>query len=114
MFLADLIMNSKRLKFSRRQMRVLLAYARETQGDDIPSLKTIKKMQQTLKKKLGNPTIRKISPNGNVFYINQIGQGIARVCSFAQLIFYFGNDCTSVIGSSEPIPSSTYEFLSSF
>ncbi|KAB5589078.1 hypothetical protein CTheo_7477 [Ceratobasidium theobromae] len=78
MFLADLIMNSKRLKFTRRQMRVLLAYARETQGRGVPSLKSLKKTQSALKNKLGNPMIRKVSPNGNIFYMNQIIKGIAQ------------------------------------
>jgi hypothetical protein len=88
MFLADLITNSKRLKFTRRQMRVLLAYARETQGEDIPSLKSIKKMQQRLKKKLGDPTARKVSPSGNIFYMNKMAEGIARVCLLlSQLVF---------------------------
>ncbi|KAG9081358.1 hypothetical protein FS749_007718 [Ceratobasidium sp. UAMH 11750] len=78
MFLADLITNSKRLKFTRRHIRVLLAYARETRGEDIPTLKQLKKAQVALKHRLGNPTTRHVSPNGHVYYMNRIVHGIAQ------------------------------------
>jgi hypothetical protein len=83
MFLADFITNSKRLKFTRRQIKAFLAYARETGGRDVPSYKALKKMQARLKKQLGSPTIRKISAAGNIFYMNHIVSGLAQVCFFA-------------------------------
>jgi hypothetical protein len=80
MFLADLITNSRRLKFTRRQIRALLAYARETGGQDIPSYKSLRKTQAKMRNLLGNPTARKVSSVGNVFYMNRVMNGLTRVC----------------------------------
>jgi hypothetical protein len=79
MFLADQLMNSRRLKFTRRQMRAVLAYARETGGRDIPSYKALRKAQAKMRNILGNPTTRKVSSLGNVFYMNCITGGLAQV-----------------------------------
>jgi hypothetical protein len=79
MFLADLITNSKRLKFTRRQIRALLAYARETGSKDVPSYKSLRKTQAKMRNILGNPTVRKVSVLGNVFYMNRITSGLAQV-----------------------------------
>ncbi|EUC62448.1 hypothetical protein RSOL_420510, partial [Rhizoctonia solani AG-3 Rhs1AP] len=78
MFLADQLMNSRRLKFTRRQMRAVLAYARETGGRDIPSYKALRKAQAKMRNILGNPTARKVSCLGNVFYMNRITGGLAQ------------------------------------
>ncbi|KAG9081956.1 hypothetical protein FRC06_005316 [Ceratobasidium sp. 370] len=59
-------------------VRVLLAYARETRGEDIPTFKQLKKAQAALKHRLGNPKTRHVSPNGHIYYMNRIIQGIAQ------------------------------------
>ncbi|KAG8787398.1 hypothetical protein FRC12_015622 [Ceratobasidium sp. 428] len=77
-FLADLITNSKRLKFTRRQTRAMLSYARETGGRDIPSYKTLRKLQKKMKSHLGDPTVRKVSCTGNVFYMNRVTNSLVQ------------------------------------
>ncbi|KAG9091071.1 hypothetical protein FRC06_000726 [Ceratobasidium sp. 370] len=77
-FLADLITNSKHLKFSRRQTYALLAYARETGGRDIPSYKTLRKTQKKLRTLLGDLTVHKVSSVGNVYYLNRVTAGLAQ------------------------------------
>ncbi|CUA71593.1 Valine--tRNA ligase [Rhizoctonia solani] len=77
-FLADQLMNSLRTKFGRRQMRAALAYARETGGRDIPSYKTLRKAQARMRNILGNPTVRKVSYAGNVYYMNRVTSGLAQ------------------------------------
>ncbi|KAG8759812.1 hypothetical protein FRC11_001359 [Ceratobasidium sp. 423] len=78
MFLADELVNTPRLKFSRPQIQAVLAFARATGGQNIPSYRTLRRAQAKMRNILGNPTVRKVSCVGNVFYMNRITSGLAQ------------------------------------
>ena len=83
MFLTDMLFSSPRLRFSRTQQQAILSWAREL-GARVPSYDGLHKCQQKLKTELGNPTQRQESTQGHVWYINEIGDSIAKVrCLFA-------------------------------
>ncbi|CCO37924.1 hypothetical protein BN14_12084 [Rhizoctonia solani AG-1 IB] len=72
MYLADLLFSSRRLHFSREQMRAILEFARATGGQNIPSFSGLQKTQEKLKARVGDPTHRHVSPSGTTFHLNEI------------------------------------------
>ncbi|KAF7974716.1 hypothetical protein HWV62_11375 [Athelia sp. TMB] len=77
LFLTDLLFNSPRLRFSRAQQQAILLWAREL-GADVPSYDRLRKCQAVLKEVTGDPTTRQESGRGNVWYLNEIGDAIAK------------------------------------
>ncbi|CAE6440442.1 unnamed protein product [Rhizoctonia solani] len=59
-------------------MRAALAFARETGSRDIPSYKALRKAQARMRNILGNPTVRKVSYAGNMYYMNRITSGLGQ------------------------------------
>ena len=47
---------------------------------NVPSLYSIKKWQEKIEKNVGHPIEKITSLAGNVFYMNDIGKAIAKVC----------------------------------
>lgn len=78
LFLTDLLFNSPRLRFSRAQQKAILHWAKEL-GADVPSYDRLHKCQAALKVVTGDPTSRQESGRGNVWYLNEIGDAIAKV-----------------------------------
>lgn len=78
LFLTDLLFNSPRLRFSRAQQKSILLWASEL-GANVPSYDRLRKCQTTLKEATGDPTSRQESGRGNVWYLNEIGDAIAKV-----------------------------------
>ncbi|CUA75716.1 Dynein heavy chain, cytoplasmic [Rhizoctonia solani] len=74
MYLADLLFSSRRLSFSREQMWAILEFARATGGQNIPTLSALRKTQDKLKARVGDPTHRHVSPNGTAFHLNKISE----------------------------------------
>ncbi|KAF8694557.1 hypothetical protein RHS03_08166, partial [Rhizoctonia solani] len=74
MFLADILFSSRRLHFSREQMRAILKFARATGGQNIPRLSTLQRAQEKLKARMGNPTHWHVAPGGSVFHLNKIAE----------------------------------------
>ncbi|GAB1518685.1 hypothetical protein RhiTH_001749 [Rhizoctonia solani] len=74
MYLADLLFSSRRLNFSREQMWAILEFARATGGQNIPTLSALRKTQDKLKARVGNPTHRHVSPSGTAFHLNKISE----------------------------------------
>lgn len=56
----------------------MLSWAKEL-GAEVPVYNTLRATQEGLLKELGDPTRREQSGRGNVFYLNEIGDAIAKV-----------------------------------
>ncbi|KAH9958912.1 hypothetical protein BJV74DRAFT_799986 [Russula compacta] len=77
LFLTDLLFSSPRLKFSRAQQKAILSWANEL-GATVPSYKKFRTTQTGLPNELGNPMSHVESGWGNVYYLNEIGDSIAK------------------------------------
>ncbi|KAG9122457.1 hypothetical protein FRC07_001140 [Ceratobasidium sp. 392] len=76
MYLADLICHSRRVHFGRTHIRAILEYARQTQGEKIPSYHALRKFQKLLKARVGDPTQRCVSSQDTVYYVNDVSEGV--------------------------------------
>lgn len=81
MFLTDVLFNCARLNFSRAQQEALLDWANELGAHDLPTMYGLYKYQKEMKKELGDPTCRQVSAQGNIWYLNEIGESLAKVSS---------------------------------
>lgn len=79
MFLTDVLFNSPRLRFSARQKELILKWGKEVESKDIPSLDQLESFQAWLLTELGDPTTQVTSAQGNVFYLNNIRDSLAKV-----------------------------------
>lgn len=79
MLLTDLLFNSPRMKFSRAQQKAVLSWGKQLGAQDVPSQSQFTSMQKDLLEKVGDPTSRKRSSRGNIYYLNEIGDSIAKV-----------------------------------
>ncbi|TFY78662.1 hypothetical protein EWM64_g5350 [Hericium alpestre] len=91
MFLTDVLFNAPRLRFSRAQQKAVLSWAKEL-GATVPSYYAYHQCASALKKEVGDPTRQEISTQGNVWYLNEIGDSIAKdianPISRPNMIFY--------------------------
>ncbi|KAF7980223.1 hypothetical protein HWV62_39337 [Athelia sp. TMB] len=91
LFLTDVLFNSPRLKFSRAQQRAVLSWAKEL-GATVPEYQKLRETQEGLLQELGDPTCRQESGRGNIYYLNKIGDSIAKDMSNplarAGMVFY--------------------------
>ncbi|KAI0681707.1 hypothetical protein BC835DRAFT_1205883, partial [Cytidiella melzeri] len=72
------LLTSPRLRFSDAQISAMLRWAKALHARDVPTLYAIKKMCQDLRRLVGDPTKKVVSPSGNIFYINDIGAAVAK------------------------------------
>lgn len=79
MFLTDLLFNSPRLRFSEQQKTAILRWGKDLGAQDVPTLTGLEKVQDTLQTAVGNPTTKKETHSGNLFYINDVKSAIAKV-----------------------------------
>jgi hypothetical protein len=79
MYLADTLCNSRRVHFGRRHIEAMLEFARETQGETIPSYSALRKFQKKLKSRVGDPSKRYVSSTGTVYHVNEIAEGLKQV-----------------------------------
>ncbi|KAI6021802.1 hypothetical protein BKA83DRAFT_4055361 [Pisolithus microcarpus] len=77
-FLTELLFSSPRLPFSEPQKRAILSWAKELGARDVPSLYSLNSCHEEIKKLIGDPTKKVVSASGNVFYINDIANAIAK------------------------------------
>ncbi|KAI6017560.1 hypothetical protein BKA83DRAFT_4015195, partial [Pisolithus microcarpus] len=77
-FLTELLFSSPRLPFSEPQKRAILSWAKELGARDVPSLYSLNSCHEEIKKLIGDPMKKVISASGNVFYINDIANAIAK------------------------------------
>ena len=73
-----LLFSSPRLPFSRLQKRAVLDWAKELGARNVPSLYSLQRCDEEVKKMVGDPTDKVISPLSNIFYINDIAKAIAK------------------------------------
>ncbi|KAH9978409.1 hypothetical protein BJV74DRAFT_879458 [Russula compacta] len=99
LFLMDLLFSSPRLKFSRAQQKAILSWVNEL-GATVPSYKKFQATQTGLLNKLGNPTSCVKSGRGNVYYLNEIGDSIAKdmanPISRPGMVFYLDDSGSSL------------------
>lgn len=81
MLLTDLLFNSPRMKFSRAQQKAVLSWGKQLGAEDVPTHNKFSSVQKDLLNMLGDPTSRQESSRGNVYYLNEIGDSIAKVCT---------------------------------
>lgn len=79
MLLTDILFNSPRMKFSVAQQKAVLSWGKELGAENVPSHQKFCSMQKDLLDRVGDPTSRQESSRGNVFYLNEIGDSIAKV-----------------------------------
>lgn len=84
----SLLFSSPRHPFSDEQKKAILNWARELGARDVPSFDAVKKNQKHIDHLVGDPTEKVSARSGDVFYINNIAQLIARVCLLCYLGVY--------------------------
>ncbi|KAF7982629.1 hypothetical protein HWV62_27053 [Athelia sp. TMB] len=78
MMVTDMLFNSPRMKFSRPQQKAVLSWAKQIGARDVPSHSQFLSMQQELLERVGDPSSRQRSSRGNIYYLNEIGDSIAK------------------------------------
>ncbi|KAF7965722.1 hypothetical protein HWV62_42165 [Athelia sp. TMB] len=78
MMVTDMLFNSPRMKFSRPQQKAVLSWAKQIGARDVPSHSQFLSMQQELLERVGDPSSRQRSSRGNIYYLNEIGNSIAK------------------------------------
>ncbi|KAG1728357.1 hypothetical protein EDD22DRAFT_742551, partial [Suillus occidentalis] len=77
-FITSLLFSSPRIPFSDSQKRAVLNWAKELGAANVPSLGAMKKCHNYLDELVGNPTQKMTSRAGDVFYINNVAEAIAK------------------------------------
>ncbi|KAG1814553.1 hypothetical protein EV424DRAFT_1541382 [Suillus variegatus] len=77
-FITALLFSSLRLPFSEAQKKAILSWAKELSALDVPSLYTLNHFQETVQKLVGNLRGKVTACSGNIFYLNDVGQAIAK------------------------------------
>lgn len=85
MFLLDLLCNLPRLQFSEAQMRAILFVMSEAGCQNVPSLDTLHRFQDSLNKKISAPLIKSVSSQENVYYTIDLASQIAQDFSNPQV-----------------------------
>ena len=81
MMLLDIFDNLPRLRLSSNTLKMFLWILKESGVVNVPSYEAFRKIQEKLRKKCGSEPILAQSTLGNVFYLNDIRDSIARVTS---------------------------------
>lgn len=78
-FMTSLLFSSPHLPFSDAQKKAVLNWARELGAQNVPSLDATKKCQLFIEDLIGQPTEKVTARSGNIFYLNDIVNAIAKV-----------------------------------
>ena len=82
MMLLDILDNLPCLRMSSSQFQMILWLLRECRVKDVPSFGAFRKLQQNLRQECGTQPSRHTSSVGNIFYVNDVRESVARVCSY--------------------------------
>ena len=92
MCLIDILDNLPHLRLSSSQLRMVLWAMKKCNPADVPSYETFRTVQKTFRETMGVRTVKCVSDLGNIFYINDVRDIIARDFqnpeTAAQLCFY--------------------------
>lgn len=89
MMLLDIIDNLPRLRMSTSQFKMILWILKECGVKNTPSNAAFRKMQHELKVLCGSEPKAHVSSLGNLFYVNDMRESIARVCMLALVLTAF-------------------------
>ncbi|KAJ7775833.1 hypothetical protein B0H14DRAFT_3508393 [Mycena olivaceomarginata] len=76
--LLDIMDNFPRCRFTTAQMSLIIQFAKNLGVPNVPSIKSLRNIQQSLQSNCGGMPMRIESMQGNVFYMNDIRDTIAR------------------------------------
>ncbi|KAJ7733552.1 hypothetical protein DFH07DRAFT_780573 [Mycena maculata] len=76
--LLDVLDNLPRCRFTSAQMNLVIHFVRQLGVSNVPSLKGLRKIQQKLQSNCGHEPSKIESPQGNIFYMNDIRDSLAR------------------------------------
>jgi hypothetical protein len=77
----DILDNLPRLRMSSNQFKMVLWIMKESGIVNVPSYDAFRNMQKKLREACGSEPTYCESALGNVFYVNNIQESIARVCT---------------------------------
>ncbi|KAG2064483.1 hypothetical protein BDR04DRAFT_1162485 [Suillus decipiens] len=77
-FITSLLFSSPHHPFSDGQKKAILNWAKELGARDVPSFDTVKKVQKHIDHLIGDPTEKVTARSGDIFYINNVAESIAR------------------------------------
>jgi hypothetical protein len=114
--LLDILDNLPRCRFTSAQMSLILHFAKCMGAANVPSLKGLRKTQKELQAGCGYQPVKVVSSLGNIFYMNDIREVIARDLSnplvAAHLQFYVEeSSCVSEMYQAERFMEYTPEQL---
>lgn len=94
-------MHLPRSVFSERQIDILLWLLRVNNVDDVPSVKSVKRIEDTIQRLCGIRSIPYDGALGHRYYVNSLADLIQQVCHTAEMktitlsVLFEGNDESS-------------------
>ncbi len=78
-FFTHTLFSSVNLRFSEAQKSTILEWGKAMKAPNVPIKYVFAKIVECIRKLVGDPTRKVVSLSGNVFYINDVAQAIAKV-----------------------------------
>jgi hypothetical protein len=79
MMLLDILDNLPRLRMSSNQLRMILWILKESGVNNVPSYDAFRKLQNNLREVCGSVPKPYTSSLGNLFFVNDVRESVARV-----------------------------------
>jgi hypothetical protein len=86
--LLDIIDNMPRLRMSSSQFKIILWLLKECRVKDVPSFNAFRKLQTKLRDACGTHPTAHTSSIGNIFYVNDVRESVARVDTHIYAAYY--------------------------
>jgi hypothetical protein len=90
--LLDIIDNLPRLRMSSSQFKIILWLLKECRVKDVPSFNSFRKLQTKLRDACGTRPTAHTSSIGNIFYVNDVRESVARVGAHIYAAYYLYTD----------------------
>ncbi|KZT50727.1 hypothetical protein CALCODRAFT_410567, partial [Calocera cornea HHB12733] len=78
LLLTDVLMHSRRLRFSQAQLSAMLYWGKALGAAHLPTQSAFSAWAEASLRQTGDPCRRFVSLHGNVFYMNDVGHGLAQ------------------------------------